>query len=957
CTCKQDSKQLRMSLPSRQTAIIVNPPPPEYINTKKNGRLTNQLQYLQKVVLKDLWKHSFSWPFQRPVDAVKLKLPDYYTIIKNPMDLNTIKKRLENKYYVKASECIEDFNTMFSNCYLYNKPGDDIVLMAQALEKLFVQKLSQMPQEEQVVGGKERIKKGTQQNIAVFSAKEKSSPNATEKVFKQQAIPSVFPKTSVSPLNVAQGASVNSSSQSVAQVTKGVKRKADTTTPATSVVKASSEFSPTFTEKSVTLPPIKENMPKNVLPDSQQQYNVVKSVKVTEQLRHCSEILKEMLAKKHFSYAWPFYNPVDVNALGLHNYYDIVKNPMDLGTIKEKMDNQEYKDAYKFAADVRLMFMNCYKYNPPDHEVVTMARMLQDVFETHFSKIPVEPVESMPLCYIKTDITETTGRENTNEASSEGNSSGDSEDERVQRLAKLQEQLKAVHQQLQVLSQVPFRKLNKKKEKSKKEKKKEKVNNSNENPRKMCEQMRLKEKSKRNQPKKRKQQYIGQKSEDEDNAKPMNYDEKRQLSLNINKLPGDKLGRVVHIIQSREPSLSNSNPDEIEIDFETLKASTLRELEKYVSACLRKRPLKPPAKKIMMSKEELHSQKKQELEKRLLDVNNQLNSRKRQTKSEKTQPSKAVGSVSRLSESSSSSSSSESESSSSDLSSSDSSGSESEMFPKFTEVKPNDSPSKENVKKMKNECILPEGRIGITQIECSVQDKTSANTTLVHQTTPSHVMPPNHHQLAFNYQELEHLQTVKNISPLQILPPSGDSEQLSNGITVMHPSGDNATTMLESECQAPVQKDIKIKNADSWKSLGKSVKPSGVMKSSDELFNQFRKAAIEKEVKARTQELIRKHLEQNTKEPKVSQENQRDLGNGLTVESFSNKIQNKCSGEEQKEHQQSLEAQDKSKLWLLKDRNLAREKEQERRRREAMAGTIDMTLQSDIMTMFENNFD
>ncbi|XP_015000244.2 bromodomain testis-specific protein isoform X1 [Macaca thibetana thibetana] len=947
-----------MSLPSRQTAIIVNPPPPEYINTKKNGRLTNQLQYLQKVVLKDLWKHSFSWPFQRPVDAVKLKLPDYYTIIKNPMDLNTIKKRLENKYYVKASECIEDFNTMFSNCYLYNKPGDDIVLMAQALEKLFMQKLSQMPQEEQVVGGKERIKKGTQQNIAVFSAKEKSSPNATEKVFKQQAIPSVFPKTSVSPLNVAQGASVNSSSQTVAQVTKGVKRKADTTTPATSVVKASSEFSPTFTEKSVTLPPIKENMPKNVLPDSQQQYNVVKSVKVTEQLRHCSEILKEMLAKKHFSYAWPFYNPVDVNALGLHNYYDIVKNPMDLGTIKEKMDNQEYKDAYKFAADVRLMFMNCYKYNPPDHEVVTMARMLQDVFETHFSKIPVEPVESMPLCYIKTDITETTGRENTNEASSEGNSSGDSEDERVQRLAKLQEQLKAVHQQLQVLSQVPFRKLNKKKEKSKKEKKKEKVNNSNENPRKMCEQMRLKEKSKRNQPKKRKQQYIGQKSEDEDNAKPMNYDEKRQLSLNINKLPGDKLGRVVHIIQSREPSLSNSNPDEIEIDFETLKASTLRELEKYVSACLRKRPLKPPAKKIMMSKEELHSQKKQELEKRLLDVNNQLNSRKRQTKSEKTQPSKAVGSVSRLSESSSSSSSSsESESSSSDLSSSDSSGSESEMFPKFTEVKPNDSPSKENVKKMKNECILPEGRIGITQIECSVQDKTSANTTLVHQTTPSHVMPPNHHQLAFNYQELEHLQTVKNISPLQILPPSGDSEQLSNGITVMHPSGDNATTMLESECQAPVQKDIKIKNADSWKSLGKSVKPSGVMKSSDELFNQFRKAAIEKEVKARTQELIRKHLEQNTKEPKVSQENQRDLGNGLTVESFSNKIQNKCSGEEQKEHQQSLEAQDKSKLWLLKDRNLAREKEQERRRREAMAGTIDMTLQSDIMTMFENNFD
>lgn len=74
-----------------------------------------------------------------------------------------------------------------------------------------------------------------------------------------------------------------------------------------------------------------------------------------------------------------------------------------------------------------------------------------------------------------------------------------------------------------------------------------------------------------------------------DKGKPMSYEEKRQLSLDINKLPGDKLGRVVHIIQTREPSLKNSNPDEIEIDFETLKPSTLRELEKYVSSCLRKK--------------------------------------------------------------------------------------------------------------------------------------------------------------------------------------------------------------------------------------------------------------------------------------------------------------------------------------------------------------------------------
>jgi bromodomain-containing protein 4 len=33
------------------------------------------LQFLQKGVLKAVWKHQFAWPFQQPVDAKKLNLP------------------------------------------------------------------------------------------------------------------------------------------------------------------------------------------------------------------------------------------------------------------------------------------------------------------------------------------------------------------------------------------------------------------------------------------------------------------------------------------------------------------------------------------------------------------------------------------------------------------------------------------------------------------------------------------------------------------------------------------------------------------------------------------------------------------------------------------------------------------------------------------------------------------
>ena len=81
-------------------------------------------------------------------------------------------------------------------------------------------------------------------------------------------------------------------------------------------------------------------------------------------------------------------------------------------------------------------------------------------------------------------------------------------------------------------------------------------------------------------------------SEDED-VPEMNYDEKRRLSLDINKLPGEKLGNIVRIIQLREPSLKDSNPDEIEIDFETLRPATLLELQKYVQQCFTKPKRQP----------------------------------------------------------------------------------------------------------------------------------------------------------------------------------------------------------------------------------------------------------------------------------------------------------------------------------------------------------------------------
>lgn len=145
---KMDSKEPPPRVDPAVEAVngIVQPsvvPPPD-----RPGRSTNQLHFLLKTVMKAVWKHQFSWPFQQPVDAKKLNLPDYHKIITQAMDLGTVKKRLENNYYWSSKEAIQDFNTMFTNCYIYNKPGEDVVVMAQILEKLFLTKVALMPKEE-----------------------------------------------------------------------------------------------------------------------------------------------------------------------------------------------------------------------------------------------------------------------------------------------------------------------------------------------------------------------------------------------------------------------------------------------------------------------------------------------------------------------------------------------------------------------------------------------------------------------------------------------------------------------------------------------------------------------------------------------------------------------------------------------------------------------------------------
>jgi hypothetical protein len=83
-----------------------------------------------------------------------------------------------------------------------------------------------------------------------------------------------------------------------------------------------------------------------------------------EDLNYCRGMISRMLSGPGYwtRLVGPFRNPVDPISDNVPNYFDVVKRPMDLRTIKGKMDRGEYTTAAEFEADVRLICQNCYEY-------------------------------------------------------------------------------------------------------------------------------------------------------------------------------------------------------------------------------------------------------------------------------------------------------------------------------------------------------------------------------------------------------------------------------------------------------------------------------------------------------------------------------------------------------------------------------------------------------------------
>jgi len=88
-------------------------------------------------IMKKLFKHKFSWPFLDPVDPVELNIPDYFEVIKNPMDLQTVSNKLQSNTYNTYKEWDADVLLTFDNAMLYNPADNAIHQLAIKMRKFF----------------------------------------------------------------------------------------------------------------------------------------------------------------------------------------------------------------------------------------------------------------------------------------------------------------------------------------------------------------------------------------------------------------------------------------------------------------------------------------------------------------------------------------------------------------------------------------------------------------------------------------------------------------------------------------------------------------------------------------------------------------------------------------------------------------------------------------------------
>ncbi|KAG8641326.1 transcription factor GTE4 isoform X2 [Manihot esculenta] len=243
--------------------------------------------------------------------------------------------------------------------------------------------------------------------------------------------------------------------------------------------------------------------------------------------KNCSALLEKLMKHRH---GWVFNTPVDVKTLGLHDYFTIIKHPMDLGTVKTRLNKNWYKSPEEFAEDVRLTFHNALTYNPKGQDVHIMAEVLLKMFEDRWAVIKSDYERELRFAAsYELGIPTPTSR-------------------KTHQLPPPPLYMRRVLDRSESMNYPPG------------------------DPR--PKPISTTPSGRTPAPKKPKAK--------DPHKRDMTYEEKQKLSTNLQSLPSEKLDNIVQIIKKRNSSLCQHD-DEIEVDIDSVDTETLWELDRFVT--------------------------------------------------------------------------------------------------------------------------------------------------------------------------------------------------------------------------------------------------------------------------------------------------------------------------------------------------------------------------------------
>ncbi|KAK4120327.1 hypothetical protein N657DRAFT_636578 [Parathielavia appendiculata] len=295
--------------------------------------------------------------FRLPVQQLWPQLwADYSAKVSHPTDISTMEKRLRGDAprYATMGEFKQDLELMVQNALTFNGEGHEVTIQAKNCRDSILYRMSQQPAAEPPKPEKNQPAKA----------------HTTRHVEPRATAPPVPTASSARPSKGAAGSPPHkppvpeSPAFALPPGSNGVPLIRRDSTKADSRAKR----------------PVKPAHPKDLV------YDTKRKKKLPLELRFCDEVLTELRKSKHYDINAAFMQPVDPVALNIPTYHKVIKRPMDLQTMTNKLSAGEYTSAKEFEKDFDLIIKNCRTFNGEDHIVYNQALRLQDLYRAEMSK-------------------------------------------------------------------------------------------------------------------------------------------------------------------------------------------------------------------------------------------------------------------------------------------------------------------------------------------------------------------------------------------------------------------------------------------------------------------------------------------------------------------------------------------------------------------------------------------